>query len=165
MNGIDVIKLSLDKGKIWLLAIAEDMREAPLAPSTPDGGNHTLWVLGHVIHSEASMLAGFIIGEENPLAKWDSLFGRGSVPQADEAIYPSIDELLSEWDRLRARTLEVLNSYSDADLAKPSKAPPEMAKMFGTIADCFSVMAMHAVFHAGQVSDARRMLGRKPVFG
>lgn len=165
MNGTEVISLSLEKGKVWLLGLVEDMKDAPVTFPTPKGGNHPLWVLGHVILAEAGLVARFILGEENPLAKWDSLFGKDSVPEANAARYPSMDELVSEWDRVRARTLEVLGSFSDADLAKPSKAPPELAMMFGTIADCFSVISMHATFHAGQVADARRVLGRRPVFG
>ena len=164
MNGTEMIALSLEKARVWLLALTEDMKDAPVTFPTPKGGNHPLWVLGHVIHSEAGVVARFILGEESPLARWDSLFGRGSVAEADVSRYPGMDELLSEWERVRVRTLEVLGSFSDADLAKPSKAPPELAGMFATVADCFSVISLHVIFHAGQVADARRALGRKPVF-
>jgi len=163
MNGIEMIVLSLEKAKGWLLGLVEDMKDTPVTFPTPKGGNHPLWVLGHVIHSEAGLVARFILGKENPLAKWDSLFGRGSVPEADAARYPSMDELLVEWERVRVRTLDVLRSFSDADLSRPSKAPPELADRFATIADCFSVISLHAIFHAGQVADARRALGRKPL--
>lgn len=149
---------------MWLLALIEDMKEKPLTAPTPQGGNHPLWILGHLTHSEAGMVSGFILGQENPLAKWNSLFGKGTVPVEDSNHYPGIDELLSEWGRVRARTHEVLGSLTEADLAKASKAPPELAHMFGTVADCFSVMSLHVMFHAGQVADARRALGRKPLF-
>jgi len=164
MNGTEVIASSLAKSKVWLLGLVKDMKDAPVTFPTPKGGNHPLWVLGHTVLAEAGLVAAFILGEENPLAKWDSLFGKDSVPEADAAGYPGMDELVSEWERVRARTLDVLGSFSDADLAKPSKAPPELARMFATIADCFSMISLHAVFHAGEVADARRALGRKPLF-
>ena len=31
--------------------------------------------------------------------------------------------------------------------------------------ECFSMLGQHMTFHAGQVADARRTLGKPPVFG
>jgi len=35
--------------------------------------------------------------------------------------------------------------------------------MFGTIGKAFTMVAMHPLIHRGQVADARRTLGRKPL--
>ena len=68
--------------------------------------------------------------------------------------------------RTRARTLEVLAGLSDEDLNRPCKAPPEGAADFlGMYAQCFSVVSHHFMFHGGQVADARRAIGRKPLLG
>jgi hypothetical protein len=164
MKGIDVIKTGLELGHQWFTALMADAQALPVATPTPNGGNRPLWVLGHLVHSEAGMVQGFILGKPNPLAKWDDLFGTGSEPVADASQYPPLAELLSEFDRARAENLKVLAGLTDADLDSPSKAPPELESMFGTIGQCFVALALHVTFHAGQVADARRAAGRKPVF-
>lgn len=166
MNAIAVIKASLEQSRQWVMALMGDMADAQTTFPTPNGGNHPLWVLGHVVHSEASMIPTFVLGEQShPLTKWDKLFGMGSEPSADASQYPSIDELMAEFEKVRAGTLQVLDSYSEADLDKPSKAPEELAVMFGTVGQCFASLGLHCAFHAGQVADARRAAGKKPVFG
>lgn len=163
MNARTIIAAGLESSKAWLLALVSDMRDAPLVAPTPNGGNHTLWVLGHVILSEASMVCGYIEGVPHPLSTWEGLFGAGSAPVEDAARYPSMEELLAEFENTRAHTLAVLNAMSDAELAGPSRAPAAMGAMFGTVGQCFLMLSLHTTFHAGQVADARRRLGRGPL--
>lgn len=165
MNGIEVIRTALDQSQQWLMALVADVQEDPLTFPTPKGGNHPLWVMGHIAHSEASLFSEFVLGEANPLAKWDDLFGMGSEPVADASKYPALSEITAEFEKVRARTLEWLSSNSDADLSKPSRAPEEYKDMFGTVGQCVVSAALHATFHAGQIADARRAMGKKPVFG
>jgi hypothetical protein len=163
MNGIAVLKEGLAQSKDWMMALITDMKDAPTTFPTPKGGNHPLWVIGHLAYSEASIINGFVLGEQNPLAKWESLFGMGSEPVADASKYPSMDELRAAFEQVRGRTLQLLDSYTDADLDRPSKAPPEYKAFFGTIGQCLITTCIHVTFHAGQAADARRTLGRKPV--
>lgn len=164
MTAIEFMKVCLEGSRQWLLALIADMKDAPLTRSAP-GGNHPLWILGHVVGSEMHLLHRFILGEESPKPEWEPLFGQASKPLADEKAYPSIDVLLGEYEKVRAATLKTLERFTDADLDKPSKAPQELKHVFGTIGQCFMMVALHTTFHAGQVADARRVLGRKPVFG
>ena len=92
-------------------------------------------------------------------------FGMGSQPVADASAYPSLDELTAEFEKVRANTLKVLDGFTDADLDKPSHAPPDLTSMFGTVGQCLVMAALHCAFHAGQVADARRAMGHKPLFG
>ena len=124
-----------------------------------------MWILGHLVTSEAGMTAGFLLGERNPMAKWDALFGMGSEPVADASRYPSWDELLATFEKVRANTLKLLDTYSEVDLDRPSKAPEPLRQSFGTVGQVLQMVAHHAVFHAGQVADARRTAGKKPVMG
>jgi hypothetical protein len=39
-----------------------------------------------------------------------------------------------------------------------------MEKVLGTVGQAFILLALHAMNHRGQVADARRAAGRKPVF-
>jgi hypothetical protein len=165
MDGITITKTMLGMSRNWFNSLIQDAKDTPLAFPTEKGGNHPIWIVGHLVHSEASLVAEFVLGEKNPLAKWDSLFGMGSVPVADASKYPSIDELLAESEKVRAHTLDVLTKYTDADLSKPSKAPEEYKDMFGTIGQCFAAISLHETFHGGQLSDVRRATGKGPVFG
>lgn len=164
MKTTDFVRQALESGRSWIDAMLNGLEGNELTFPTSQGGNHPLWVVGHLAWAEAAMVGGFILGEENPLARWESLFGMGSQPVADASRYPAMSELRAEWARLRARTLEVLASMTEADLDRPSKAPAEWAEMFGTIGKVFGVVVNHQMFHAGQVADARRAAGLKPVF-
>jgi hypothetical protein len=165
MTGIDAIKASLETSHQWFMALMSDVQDALLTAPTPKGGNHPLWALGHVVYSEASLVNGFVLGKPNPLARWEHLFDMGSQPIADAGKYPSVAELLSEFERVRTDTLKVLSGFTDADLDSPSKAPAHLKDMFGTIGQCFVTLGMHTTFHGGEVADARRAAGKKPVFG
>ncbi len=165
MNAVQFIRLSLESSKQWLMAIFDGIKDAPLTQPTPRGGNHPLWNLGHLAYSEAHIVSQFILGEQNPLLRWKELFGAGSEPVADASRYPSVDEVLREFERVRAGTLQVLSSLTDADLDRPSKAPADRQQMFGTIGQCLSAVSLHSAFHTGQIADARRAAGRKPVIG
>jgi hypothetical protein len=164
MTAIEQIKTALEQSKSWAMALINDVKDAPTTAPTVNGGNHPHWVLGHIIHSEAGMVNGFIQGQPNPLAKWDALFGMGTQPDPQAAGYPPMDELLGEYEKTRTETLKVLDGMSDADLDRPSHAPGNLAPMFGTYGKCFSMLSLHATFHAGQVADARLAAGKKPLF-
>jgi hypothetical protein len=165
MTAIEHIKVSLEQGRRLALALITDMQDAPLCAPTSAGGNHPLWILGHIVHSEANLIARFVLGEGDPLPQRAPLFARTTQPVTDPGAYPAIQELLAEWEKVRAATLRVLSGLTDADLEKPSKAPKEREAMFGTIGKCFSMAALHPAFHAGQVADARRAAGRDPLIG
>lgn len=165
MDCKDLIRISLEQSRMYVMGLLNDMRDAPTAVPTPRGGNHPLWVLGHLVYSEAGLVARFIEGRsDHPLQQWAGLFGGGSEPVADASRYPSFDELLAEFEKIRARTLQVLAGMSDADLEGPAKAPPGREAFFGTRVKCFLMIATHTTFHGGEVADARRAIGRKPVF-
>lgn len=165
MNGTEVIKAALDMSQTWLTALLADVKDAPTTFPTPKGGNHPLWALGHITHSEAGLVSQFVLGEANPLSKWDALFDMGTQPVADASAYPPIDDVLVAFEKVRAQTLALLGSYTDPDLSQPSHAPDDLKDMFGTVGQCLVGAALHATFHAGQIADARRAMGKKPVFG
>ena len=56
MNAIDFIRMSLENGKGWTLGLIGDMKDAPLTQPTPNGGNHPIWVLGHLVRAESDLL-------------------------------------------------------------------------------------------------------------
>ncbi len=165
MKATEFIAAALEGGRIWMEALLGDLDGADaLVPATGAGGNHALWILGHLTVSEASILSSYIQGRSPAMPEWQPLFGQGSQPVADPGKYPSKTWLLTKHREVRAETLAYLKSITDADLENPSHAAHH-TEMFGTVGRCLAILINHQMFHAGQLSDIRRTLGRKPVFG
>ena len=162
MNSIELIKLALTNGTQWTMGLINDMKDAPLTQPTPNGGNHPLWVLGHIVRAESDLLDGFILGQPNRFPELEK-FSMGNEPTTNAEDYPSIDELLEKFEQIRAATLAHLDTISDADLDQKSHAPEEFGPFFGTVGAVFCAMITHMAFHSGQVADARRAAGRQPV--
>lgn len=162
MKTTEFIKMSLVSGKDWLLSLIVDMRHAPLTQPTPNGGNHPLWVLGHVIHSESDLLDVLLLGKANRFPELENC-RPGSQPTTNASDYLTMDELLVKFDHIRADSLQHLATLSDADLDKKSHASAEQDESFGTVAKCYAAMIAHMAIHSGQVADARRAAGRGPL--
>lgn len=162
MKTTDYIKSTLDNGKGWLLGLLDAIKDAPLTQPTPNGGNHPLWILGHIVHSESNLLDGFVLGTPNRFPELDNC-NMGTTPKTNASDYPSFDELLSKFEEIRAASLAHLATLSDEDLAAKSHAPEEFGDGFGTVGSCYAAMDSHMAFHAGQVADCRRAAGREPL--
>jgi hypothetical protein len=146
------------------MALIEDMKDQPFTFPTPKGGNHPLWVLGHLAHSEGEVIHKIMLGRPNPVAHWKNLFGIGSEVLAEPSRYPPFDEVKEAFQNLRAETLKVLETLSDADLDQPSKScPPEFKEFLTNYGKCFLIVILNTMNHRGQVADARRAIGRKPL--
>ena len=164
MKAIDVIKNALTMGDRAMMMLLEDLKDAPMTSPTPRGGNHPLWILGHITVVEAN-IAHVITGEPNPLMHWMPLFKAGSEPSTDSKVYPSFDELLAKYQQARAKNLKLLDEIGDAGLDRPTKLQPKgLEDALGTVGKAYMTIAMHQMNHRGQLADARRALGRKPVF-
>ncbi len=163
MNTIDFIKSNLESSKGLTLGLIMDLKDEPLAQPTEKGGNHALWILGHLALSESAIIHTFILGNETcPLSKWEPLFGVGTEPLTDASAYPSFDELLAAWEETRAFTLQTLASFNEDDLDKPTTGCPEdWESLFGTIGLAFGTQIFHPTMHYGQLSDIRKSLGRE----
>ena len=55
MKAIDVIRTALALTERATLQLIEDMRDAPVTSPTPRGGNHPLWILGHITWVEGNV--------------------------------------------------------------------------------------------------------------
>lgn len=164
MKAIDAIRKALEFSDRNTLNLIEDMRDAALTQPTPRGGNHPLWVLGHITFVEGN-IPRVIFGEPNPVAKWAPLFAPGTEPTTDAAAYPPFEEVLRTYRDLRARNLRILEELGEAGLDRPTKAPPRgLEHVLGTVGDTFLTIALHQMSHRGQVADARRAIGRKAIF-
>jgi uncharacterized damage-inducible protein DinB len=159
MNTKDVIKFALMVSNTAVLSVIDEMSDAATTFPTPNGGCHPLWVLGHLTFVEG-MIPAVLFGEKNPAAEWQQYFGENSEPVADAKAYPSFGEVREKYRELREQNLKLLDSLSDADLDKRTKAPPTgREKEFATYGQSFVVLALHQTMHRGNVTDARRAAG------
>lgn len=164
MKAINLIRWALRKTDEWMVGTAEDLRDTPMIPPTPRGGNHPLWTVGHVAFVEGD-LGQVLGGEPNPVERWRPLFGQGSKPTADASAYPSYDEVLATYRELRARNLARLDAIGEAGLDRPSEfVPPDSEEEMKTVGTTLLVIALHQMSHLGQLAVARRAAGKEPRF-
>ncbi len=142
-----------------VLARVDEMREHCVVFPTPNGGGHTLWVLGHLAYIEALVIRRFMLDEPNPLAGWEELFD-GPGTTGDISQFPPFDQVVAKCREMRAWTLALLDSLSEEDLNKVSAKTPEgYEDTFGTYRLCLQYVADHWHMHRGQLADARRAAG------
>jgi hypothetical protein len=156
MQTKDAIKFALTMSNKAVLSVIDEMSDAATTFPTPNGGCHPLWVLGHLTVVEG-MIPAALFGEPNPAADWARYFGEHSEAVADARAYPPFAEVRARYLELRARNLALLESLSEADLDKASKAPPKGREQeFATYGRSFLVLALHQILHRSHVTDARR---------
>ena len=156
MQSKDLVRDNLVKSSDRVLARVEQMRDHCVVVPTPNGGGHTLWVLGHLAYIEGRVIRAFMLGEPNPLAEWEATFD-GAEVAADAGAYPAFDDVLNQCREMRAATLRLLDSLTEEDLDRPSKNMPDGHEdTFGTYRLCFQFVADHWYMHRGQLADARR---------
>ncbi len=159
MRSKDLIRDNLLRSTERVLARVEDMREHAVVFPTPEGGCHTLWVLGHLAFIEALAIDVFMLGLPNPIAAWEQCFD-GSDPTGNASDYPPFDDVLTKCREIRRSTLALLEPLSEDDLDKPSAHVPKgWEETFGTYRLCFQYVADHWYMHRGPLADARRAAG------
>jgi hypothetical protein len=162
MKAIDLIRGALRMSDEFTAKLAADMRDEPMTRTTSRGGNHPLWIVGHLAVVEGG-IPRILFGEPNPVEHWGALFGQGSTPMDDRAAYPSFDEVLATYRGLRAKNLARLEEIGEAGLDRPPQAvPPGFENEMRTVGQTLLTMAMHQMMHFGQLADARRAAGRAP---
>ncbi|MEM1183138.1 MAG: DinB family protein, partial [Acidobacteriota bacterium] len=128
-------------------------------PPTPNGGGHTLWVLGHLAYIEGLVVRTFMLGETNPLATWEEIFDGAEVPSQAED-FPPFEQALAQCRAMRRSTLELLETLVESDLDRKSAGAPQgFEEIFGTFRRCLQFVSDHGYMHRGQLADARRAAG------
>ncbi len=160
MKAVDVMKAAWDVSHAMVLPLIEDMKDHAMTAPTPNGGNHPMWVLGHLAFDEGA-IRYMMLDEPNAVEAWKPLFSAGTQPVADASHYPPFDEVLAKYKELSAANRAFLESLSDEDLDKPSANAPEgYEDFFGTYGKCLMIVALDHMHHRGQLADARRAANR-----
>jgi hypothetical protein len=163
MKALDLIHWALSMTDGAMNRLVSDMRDRPMTQPTSAGGNHPVWVLGHIAFIEGSV-RHILNGEPNPVEHWGKLFAPGSQPSTDPGVYPSFDELLKTCRDLRAANLRQLQATGEAGLdAKPKNIPPGFEDVMASVGRTYVTIALHQMVHYGEICDARRAAGLKPL--
>lgn len=124
--------------------------------------NHLLWTLGHLA-SSASWTHGMITGIASIVPDgYNSLFGMGSKPVDDAALYPSFDEVRQAYETTFQRLVDAVERLDDAALMRPPEH--DSGGFISDKLDALNKLAWHEGWHLGQLSDLRRGLGLPNVF-
>ena len=163
MKAIELIRWALQTTEGGVTQIAQSMRYAPLTQPTGSGGNHPLWCVGHMCFVEGA-IQQILFGGPHPIEQWKHLFATGTQPVSDPKVYPPFDAVLAKFKEIRARTMQLLEQTGEAGLdKKPDKIPPGFEDLMATYGRSFMALAMHHMVHYGQIADARRVAGLKPL--
>jgi hypothetical protein len=166
MQSKELLKAAMSQGLFMATAVLDDMKTAPLAFPTSKGGNHPMYIAGHLCYAEGQIVSKRCRGIENPFESWKGIFGGGVEPSNDPSVYPDYETVVAKFKEIRQDTINWLDTVSEEELDKPNpECPPQYAALFGTVRNCLLTTAMHTMTHFGQVTDARRADGRKPLMG
>ena len=121
MKAIDAIRTILKFSDMGMKYLGE-MSDAPLLRPGPWGGNHAMWIAGHLTVVEGR-LQKMLRGTPNPVEGWKPLFDWGSEPVDDPAAYPPYDEVLRKFKELRGQTHRFLDEVGEKGLDLPTKRP------------------------------------------
>ena len=162
LQALAAIRITLKFSDMAMKHLAE-MKDTPLARPGPWGGNHAMWIAGHLAVVEGR-LHQMLNGTPNPVHHWKPLFDWGSEPLDDLAAYPPFEEVLQTFRDLRAKTHAFLNEHGDAGLDRPTQSQPPGFAGFETAGAAIQIIAGHAIGHMGALTVLRAAAGKQRLF-
>jgi uncharacterized damage-inducible protein DinB len=160
---LDMGLMALEQSRTYLLKCLEDISDTDLLHRAGGTGNHALWVMGHIAWSEDFFLQQIAKEPGVVPEDWNEKFGMGSTPTENPDDYPARFELEEMLEKTRAALVEWCKKQTDEQLA--TALPDEwkgFARNYGML---MTSLAWHEGIHTGQVLEARRSAGIKPMYG
>lgn len=143
---------------------AKHFARQPQADGKTVDTNHPAFVYGHLALYPARVL-GMLGMDAADIAcpeSYNTLFAAGVKCEDDPTgtKYPPMAEIVAKFDAAYARLIEVVKGVDDAALTAPIQGNDRYREIFGTVGGAASFMMHdHLMFHLGQVSAWRRMMG------
>lgn len=161
MNAKDAIKSAIGFSSMVLKSYISDLEDGDLMRRPGDGCNHLAWQLGHLISSEVQLLESVAPGQGIELPEgFAEAHSKEACSSDDAAAFQDKATYAELFDKVRAATVDALESYPEPDFDNPS--PERFQKVCPTMGDMFTLIATHPMMHAGQFVIVRRQLG-KPI--
>jgi hypothetical protein len=162
MKAIDAIRIALKFSDMGMKYLRETKDAAFVRPG-PWGGNHAMWIAGHLTVVEGR-LQQMLHGVPNPVHAWKPVFDWGSEPVDDPSAYPPYDEVLRKFQDLRDQTHKYLDDFGDEGLDRPTKVQPPGFSGMETAGKAIMVIACHATGHLGGLTVVRAAAGKQRLF-
>ena len=131
-----------------------------------EGVTHVTWQVGHLAVAEYGLALKRLRGEKSDDAHLISpdfrkLFGKGSIPDPDQSVYPSPNEIRAILDRVHNQVMDEVGAMSEEAMSDPVGEPTH--PMFKTKLEALQWCAQHEFIHAGQIALLRRLFGAEPL--
>ncbi len=155
----DVLKQQLQLGAGVLEEFTADMSDAEWMVQPGDGGCHLIWIHGHLAETQ-DWAVSHLTGQARRFdQKYIDLFTGGAAVDGDPAKYPSRATVQSLFRESQEMTLTALDAF---DLARWDEPVPEgvPSNYFPTCGALWGMIPLHTLWHFGQVTVTRRMLGK-----
>lgn len=164
MNARDAIKSALSSTQNMLGWYLGDLSDAELLERPVPGANHIAWQLGHLISSEIWLVKSTLPDADYPElpAGFADQHSKETAAVDPPQGFATKTEYLDLFNKVRAKTLVLVDTLSDADLDKPTQG--QMAQFAPRLGDLLLLVSNHVLMHAGQFSVLRRKLGKPVLF-
>lgn len=161
MTRIEFVLGSLHFSRGFTQGLLDRVPEEDWYRFPPGGYTHVAWQVGHLVWAQHRLVFTRVAGEAGDADRllppeYTELFGKGSLPRADAALYPGIGELRGVFNAVHSRVLVVVPTLGDSLLDEPIEPPhPAFRNKF----EALLWAARHELVHAGQIAMIRRGLG------
>ncbi len=166
MSVVKNLVRDLHKARMYTKDMLSHVDQADWFRQPSEGVTHVAWQVGHLAVAQYGLALKRVRGERAEDAELISpefrkLFGKGSTPVPDPAVYPTPEEIRAVFDRVHQQVLDESSDWSEGLLAEPSGEPPH--PMFTTKQEAIRWSIQHEFIHAGQIGLLRRLLGAAPL--
>ena len=160
MKASDAFLIALNMTDYCMLTYLKDLNDSELFIRPGKGCNHLAWQLGHLIHSEQSILNQIRPGSGIELpAGFKEMHSKENVSIDDPSKFCKREVYLDLYKKSRQNIKTVLAQMTDEEF---DKASPKGWDQFPTIGAMMNLIVNHPMMHVGQFVVVRRQLG-KPV--
>lgn len=144
-------------GYLHMRAFASDFSDAE-ARKAPPGHLPLVWYIAHLMCAHDHFLKLYV-GPDGGLT--DSFVQRYAGPCSECADFsdaPPIGELVEKYEAMHMRTRSFLEGLEEADFERTAEGAAHPT--FRTLGGALTVVGFHDGYHAGQLADLRRAMGK-----
>ena len=155
----DHLLFMMETNQLAIRQLIDDISEEESMVQISNRFNHIRWQVGHIAYFDNKSLELFG-GEVFDFTKWRKLFASKSELSNDPAVYPEMGELRFSLYDVHRKLIETTNELTDSDLERTFGSGDNEKPIWRPI----TFYCMHEFYHAGQITQIRRLLGRDRPF-
>src|SRR5579884_372685 len=148
MTQTDLMADVLERNLEMVKATLADFSDADMLARPVPAANHAAWQLGHLICSEARMVAAAKNAAPALPPGFETKFTPETSKTDDPNFFPRKSELLDQFAKTRAASVQWVRTLKESDLAQPT--PERLHRFAPTVAHLAATMPVHVAMHTGQ---------------